>query len=382
MFACIFGRPDNVKFWLNRFPDWNLERKNKVVGGVALGHAVYMGPHRLELVKLLLDHGASMSLKNYSGASILMSLCSSEDCDPEIVKLVCTTEKRIVNYQRHGKSLKWRNMYRLARALTRTKLSKSGLMLSLARACGSTALQYAVRRGDVDVVNLLLRHGADPTMKNDLGKSPVDYCDDFPELRGALKRVIQQSEKNTAPTKKTALFRRDSTATDMKFPMYLVPLNQLDRLYGGKEAKHDRIEAHQELKRRGELVRWEDLPIDAHIIFLSHEWVGWSHPDPHGIQLKTFLRVMKRLRSGEISRVDMNVFHTMMYKTNCVVRAKEWKEILSTAYVWIDWASMPQPSACPPSVSQDEKKKMGTDLGNAVKSIPACVTFSLSLSLS
>jgi hypothetical protein len=91
MFASIFGHTDNVKFWLNRFPDWDLERKNKVVGGVALGQAVYMGPHRFELVKILLDHGASMSLKNYSGASILMALCSSEDCDPEIVKLVCTT---------------------------------------------------------------------------------------------------------------------------------------------------------------------------------------------------------------------------------------------------------------------------------------------------
>ena len=59
MFASIFGRTDNVKFWLDRFPDWDLERKNKVVGGVALGHAVYMGPHRLELVKVLLEHGAS-----------------------------------------------------------------------------------------------------------------------------------------------------------------------------------------------------------------------------------------------------------------------------------------------------------------------------------
>jgi hypothetical protein len=58
MFASISGRIDNVKFWLDRFPKWNLERKNTVVGGFALGHAVYMGPQRLELVKVLLDHGA------------------------------------------------------------------------------------------------------------------------------------------------------------------------------------------------------------------------------------------------------------------------------------------------------------------------------------
>ena len=70
MLASIFGRTDNVKFWLDRFPDWDLERKNKVVGGVALGHAVYMGPHRLELVKVLLEHGASLDYRTDLWGSI------------------------------------------------------------------------------------------------------------------------------------------------------------------------------------------------------------------------------------------------------------------------------------------------------------------------
>ena len=69
------------------------------------------------------------------------------------------------------------------------------------------------------------------------------------------------------------LHRRISTATDMKFPMYLVPLAQLERLYGGKEPRYDRIEAHQEFLSRGELVRWIDLPVDSVIIFMSHEHV-------------------------------------------------------------------------------------------------------------
>jgi len=374
MMASIFGRTDNVKFWLDRFPDWDLERKNKVMGGVALGHAVFMGPRRLELVKVLLGRSASVQSRSDNGGSILTALCSSEDADSEILQLLLekTKKKNVVNFKIRGRTIKWRNIYRLARLLTRTKLMNSGLMIALAQECGSTPLHFAVRRGDLDVVNILLRHGADPTIKNDLGKSPVDYTDAFPELRGALKRVIQQrSAKHTVNT----LHRRNSTATNMKFPMYLVPLDQLHRLYGGKDPRHERIEAHQELKRRGELVRWEDLPIDAHIIFLSHEWVGWSHPDPHGIQLKTFLKVMKRLRSGEISQVEMNVVHTMIYKTNHIVYTKEWKEIMSSAYVWIDWASMPQPSACPPSTSDDEKEILGTNLGKAVKSIPAYVIF-------
>jgi len=243
-------------------------------------------------------------------------------------------------------------------------------MSALAQDSGSTALHYAVQRGDVDVVNILLSHGADPTIQNDLGKSPLDYCDAFPELRGALKRVIKQrSTKHTVVT----LHRQNSTATNMKFPMYLVPLNQLHRLYGGKDPRHERIEAHQKLKQRGELVRWEDLPIDAHIIFVSHEWVGWSHPDPHGIQLKTFLRVMKRLQCGDIERVDMNPFHRILFKQNESTTRDAWKEILETAYVWFDWGSMPQPSACPPGTSNDEIDKLGANLGKAVKSIPAYV---------
>ena len=47
--------------------------------------------------------------------------------------------------------------------------------------------------------------------------------------------------------------------------------------------------------------------------------------------------------------------------------------LLMSRYVWIDWSSMPQPSACPPSVDENVKEELGTNLGKAVKSIPAYV---------
>ena len=50
---------------------------------------------------------------------------------------------------------------------------------------------------------------------------------------------------------------------------------------------------------------------------------------------------------------------------------------ISIRYVWIDWSSMPQPSACPPSIDQEVKEELGTNLGKAVKSIPAYVLRSL-----
>ena len=43
------------------------------------------------------------------------------------------------------------------------------------------------------------------------------------------------------------------------------------------------------------------------------------------------------------------------------------------SYVWIDWSSMPQPSACPANTDEKIKKELGTNLGKAVKSIPAYV---------
>ncbi len=42
-------------------------------------------------------------------------------------------------------------------------------------------------------------------------------------------------------------------------------------------------------------------------------------------------------------------------------------------YVWIDWSSMPQPSACSSDAKKEERERMGVDLGKAVKSIPAYV---------
>ena len=201
MLASTFGRTENVKFWLKQFPDWDLERKNRVVGGLALGAAVYMGPRRLEIVKVLLDHGACLDHRTDTGGSVFTSLCSNEDADLEVLELLLKTNMRTsVNYRSHGRNTKWRIIYGLARFLTRNKLTKSGVMNAIATWSGSSALHFAVQRGDVDIVNLLLEHGADPTIKNDLGKSPVDYCDAFPELRGALKRVIQQRKEGKQVT--------------------------------------------------------------------------------------------------------------------------------------------------------------------------------------
>ena len=55
------------------------------------------------------------------------------------------------------------------------KLVRSGLFFVLASESGSTPLQYAVCRGDVEIVELLLEHGANSSTKNDLGRHLLSY---------------------------------------------------------------------------------------------------------------------------------------------------------------------------------------------------------------
>jgi hypothetical protein len=123
MCACTFNRVDNVKFWLNEFPDWNLEARNTTVGGVALGLAVFMGPNRLELTRLLINRGAKLSTTTYLGASILISTTSNEDADPDVVRLLLEHGGN-VHYQLRAKSVKWKLIHRVAKISSKITINK------------------------------------------------------------------------------------------------------------------------------------------------------------------------------------------------------------------------------------------------------------------
>ena len=88
MFASIFGRPKNLQCWLEKVKDWDLNRQNTVVGGCALGNAVYMGANKLETVKVLLDAGASLDFRTFSGGNVLINAVDNEDSDPDVVRVV------------------------------------------------------------------------------------------------------------------------------------------------------------------------------------------------------------------------------------------------------------------------------------------------------
>ena len=139
--------------------------------------------------------------------------------------------------------------------------------------------------------------------------------------------------------------RRLSTASDIRYPMHLLSFETLMSLFNKEGSK---ITAHQFLRETDRLVRWKDIKEnkDATVVFVSHEWLGWNHADPKGQQLRVLCKVLQRLAKGEIEKVEIDMdSRNLLGVENYVVRANEWKKMMTNAYFWIDWMSMPQPSA-------------------------------------
>eukprot|EP00939_MAST-03C_sp_MAST-3C-sp1_P001710 g1710.t1 len=169
----------------------------------------------------------------------------------------------------------------------------------------------------------------------------------------------------------TSSSRRISTAADMKYPMELISYDTFYQFYGPGGTKK-RLEPHQVLKERGDLVSWASICDDQEttIAFISHEWLAWDHPDKDNKQTHTLCEALRRLKEGKVDKVGMSQMHQLLYKQNVTTNTKEWPRILKKTYLWFDWLSMPQPGAEKTKEKKDALKKAGSD---AIRSIPAYV---------
>ena len=75
-----------------------------------------------------------------------------------------------VNRQVRSESIKWKVLRGVTKLAVRLKMNQSELLRRVAEGAGLTALHYAARRGDMEILELLLEHGAKPSIKNDLGR--------------------------------------------------------------------------------------------------------------------------------------------------------------------------------------------------------------------
>jgi len=169
-----------------------------VLGVTPLIAAANMGANKFETVSVLLKRNARLDVVTHSGFSVLMAACANEDSDPQTVKAILDDFRGLgenhgldgdINYRMRSRTTKWKLLRGAAKLLVRTGLLKSNLMSRLANSAGMTALHYAARRGDVEIVKLLLEAGADPYVENDLGMNAFEICEKsgpFPSVTKAL----------------------------------------------------------------------------------------------------------------------------------------------------------------------------------------------------
>ena len=132
-------------------------------------------------------------------------------------------------------------------------------------------------------------------------------------------------------------FQTGGTAVAASYPMYGMKVRDLLAM--------EEWLPHQDLLAAGKLhVISEDEMNRNRVIFLSHQWCSFLHPDPKADQLKALQVVIKRLMDGEITvRSDPKL--EMSYNFKRVDGKAEWNEFFEEGYIWHDYSCIPQPLA-------------------------------------
>lgn len=175
--ASYIGSFDVLRFWIDRSVDLNAQPTigwpplHGVVGG-GLPERLVSEVQRVEILNLLLDHGASIDLRDKRGQTALFYASASHLHLTECARLM------------------------LKRSADPNLVSPSG----------ETPLHMAVDRGYADIAELLVGHGADPSIANMHQIYPVDLCKQDETIRQLLEPETIKTERSL-PTPESVLKR-------------------------------------------------------------------------------------------------------------------------------------------------------------------------------
>ena len=138
---------------------------------------------------------------------------------------------------------------------------------------------------------------------------------------------------DAAPVKKVG-------AVEEKYPCYGIPIRVLLDL--------EAWVPHQDLLEMGKLVRMGGRDMAAagkpseKIIFCSHQWTSFEHPDPNGDQLRALQSVFRKLEAGELI-TRTNPILEGIYNFKRTDDPEYWKDVIDNGFIWHDFSCIPQP---------------------------------------
>ena len=128
-------------------------------------------------------------------------------------------------------------------------------------------------------------------------------------------------------------------------PMWVVRVQDVLSMKG-------KPQPHQELKQRGLLWLREHTSLKSWVMFVSHQWLGRSHPDPNGEQLQVLQDVLRQLI---VRRIKIEYDLTTQTYVNARMLTKAECHNLQHAYVWLDWFCVPQMVPGLPTTTREEQ---------------------------
>ena len=187
-----------------------------------------------------------------------------------------------------------------------------------------------------------------------------------PKGAGWLSKVSpQQSESKqtdaaddrSPDTASMLRLRRRSTATEEQYPMWVVPLHHFLAL------KH--LKPHAQMRAERKLVQWTgEMKEEGTVIYISHQWTAFDHPDHSGKQLRSLQRMLERMVMGRVPDIDAPFTDKQFLQGQVKIYSREWGGLLKNCFIWIDYASVPQKGLTLASK---------IDHAQAIESIPAYI---------
>ena len=123
--AAIWGAVENIEAWLRRFPSWDLERRDKLVGSTALLFGAATGAGRsLAVTKTLLEAGARADAVNHTGGNLLAYAASNPDMKPNDFRTLLALPQvrglvdELLNMPMVPRTCKWKLIFKVSGSRT------------------------------------------------------------------------------------------------------------------------------------------------------------------------------------------------------------------------------------------------------------------------